>query len=217
MVDYPRHLPGFSYVGRHRYSLTFCTFERLSLFKDAAVVDCVWTQFLRAGARSGYGDYCGLFHAGSRASDCRSHGRDFRSEAVHRPCETVLGLRVLTDTPTAQALATVRIRARPRDDESSQRSVRYVLENPVRAGLVRDPSEYPFIGSSVFDVKELLEYAYDVRPAEAGLHRRSGRLKPASTAIRPAKAGLRHRPLPVESARLPAARRRQKFAAPDAR
>ena len=58
-----------------------------------------------------------------------------------------------------------------RDDESTQRSVRYVLENPVRAGLVRDPREYPFIGSSVFDVKELLEYAFDVRPAAAGRYR----------------------------------------------
>jgi hypothetical protein len=48
MVDYPEHLPGFSYCGRHRYSLTFYAFDRRTSFTDVSVVDGVVAQFLRA-------------------------------------------------------------------------------------------------------------------------------------------------------------------------
>ena len=36
-----------------------------------------------------------------------------------------------------------------REEESTQRVVAYVLENPVRAGLVKTVHDYPFIRSSV--------------------------------------------------------------------
>ena len=47
-----------------------------------------------------------------------------------------------------------------RSDESSQRAVRYVLENPVRAGLVTEPSEYPHSGSLVYERQALIEWAF---------------------------------------------------------
>ena len=47
-TDYPRHLQGFVYVGPHRYFLTLCCDCRRQLFTDAAPVDLVMTQFLRA-------------------------------------------------------------------------------------------------------------------------------------------------------------------------
>jgi REP element-mobilizing transposase RayT len=45
-----------------------------------------------------------------------------------------------------------------RDDEELNRAVRYVLENPVRKGLVRAFDEYPFSGSDVFSKDELKEF-----------------------------------------------------------
>jgi hypothetical protein len=48
-----------------------------------------------------------------------------------------------------------------RDSEALRGAVRYVLENPVRAGLVKEPREYAFLGSSVYTVEALLEFAYD--------------------------------------------------------
>jgi len=45
-----------------------------------------------------------------------------------------------------------------RDDEPTNRAVRYVLANPVRAGLVQNFEEYPFAGSAVFSVEELREF-----------------------------------------------------------
>jgi putative transposase len=50
MVNYPKHLSGFPYVGLHRYFLTFCTHEREPLFRDGKVVLLAWTQILRAAA-----------------------------------------------------------------------------------------------------------------------------------------------------------------------
>jgi REP element-mobilizing transposase RayT len=42
-----------------------------------------------------------------------------------------------------------------RDDEETSRAVRYVLENPVRKGLVTTFDEYRFSGSDVFTAEEL--------------------------------------------------------------
>ena len=56
-----------------------------------------------------------------------------------------------------------------RTDESTQVAVRYVLENPVRKGLVEHPRDYPFIGSSVYPLDDLLEFAY----SPSGRERRS--------------------------------------------
>ncbi len=44
-----------------------------------------------------------------------------------------------------------------RDDESTLDVARYVLANPVRGGLVREPKDYPFSGSGVYSIEEILE------------------------------------------------------------
>jgi hypothetical protein len=42
------------------------------------------------------------------------------------------------------------------DDEQMTTVARYILENPVRAGLVKSVLDYPFLGSQVCDVKTLV-------------------------------------------------------------
>lgn len=49
------------------------------------------------------------------------------------------------------------------DGESTSAVIRYIVENPVRAGLVRSPHDYPFLGSAVVDVAALCEEAGEVR------------------------------------------------------
>jgi len=44
-----------------------------------------------------------------------------------------------------------------RNDEHTIDVARYILANPVRAGLVASPAEYPFSGSDVFPMEVLLE------------------------------------------------------------
>jgi len=43
-----------------------------------------------------------------------------------------------------------------RDDEASEAVVRYILANPVRAGLTKEVGEYRFAGSGVYELSELL-------------------------------------------------------------
>ena len=45
-----------------------------------------------------------------------------------------------------------------REDDDMKQLARYILENPVRAGLVGHPSEYLLCGSQRWSVSELLEY-----------------------------------------------------------
>ena len=45
-----------------------------------------------------------------------------------------------------------------REEEDTQRVVRYVLENPVRRGLVKEFGDYPFCGSDVFSIDELRDF-----------------------------------------------------------
>ena len=44
-----------------------------------------------------------------------------------------------------------------RDDEATIDAARYILANPLRAELVKDIREYPFTGSSVVTIDELIE------------------------------------------------------------
>jgi len=43
-----------------------------------------------------------------------------------------------------------------RSEEASETVVRYIIENPVRAGLCDEATVYPFSGSSEYSLEELL-------------------------------------------------------------
>jgi REP-associated tyrosine transposase len=54
-----------------------------------------------------------------------------------------------------------------REDEPTNVVARYILENPVRAGLSARVSEYPFVGSLKYERNALIDYAFS-NPAIAG-------------------------------------------------
>lgn len=41
-----------------------------------------------------------------------------------------------------------------RDERELHRQIKYVLENPVRKGMVSDGRRYPFKGSTIFNLDE---------------------------------------------------------------
>jgi len=51
-----------------------------------------------------------------------------------------------------------------REGDDTRLVVRYILHNPVRAGLVMDARRYPWSGSSQYTFEELLEHAGDWAP-----------------------------------------------------
>jgi hypothetical protein len=51
-----------------------------------------------------------------------------------------------------------------RNEDESMGVARYILENPVRAGLVQSPLDYDFSGSSRYSVHEILDAVSWQRP-----------------------------------------------------
>lgn len=151
----PGHLKTFDYVGVHRYSLTFCTNHRQRLFVSAAIVELVLTQILRAATDNQFAviAYCFMPHhlhllidGQTDASDCRrfiarakQYSGFYYSKAHGAPLWQRYGFEHVL-----------------RDQELSWVVARYILENPIRKGLVQRAEDYPFLGSSVYSLSDLL-------------------------------------------------------------
>jgi len=155
-TDYPRHLPTFDYLGPHRYVLTFCTADRHRAFTEAATVDLVRGQFLRAADRHLFAllaycfmpDHVHLLAEGTREE---SYLKAFQSAAKQYSgfhYQAQFGRALWQRYGFERAL---------RSEESTIGVVRYILANPVRVGLARRVDEYSFSGSSVFSMEQLMD------------------------------------------------------------
>ena len=164
LTNKPDHLRAFDYLGLHRYFLTFCTFERQPRFTTSDAVDLVLLQIQRAASEERFAlvAYC------------------FMPDHVHLLVEAQVG-----DSDGRRLIKTVKqysgfyfkqrfgqqlwqrygFERTLRDDEAALSVARYILENPVRGGLVRNAEDYPFSGSSVHSVAEILEAGmFEPRP-----------------------------------------------------
>lgn len=159
-TPYPHHLEGFFYIGPHRYSLTFCTHDRQEHFTKAEHVELVSTHILRAAAEMGFAviAYCFMPDHVHLVVEGLTETADLK-RFVHRAKQfSGYHFSKLKKARLWQRYSYERVL---RDDEGTQNVVRYVLENPVRAGLVKHPREYPFLGSSIYSVNDLLRFAYE--------------------------------------------------------
>jgi putative transposase len=151
----PARLKHHSYIGVQRYSLTFCTDWKRKWFDNAEVVQLVLSQFLRVAANEGFAvvvycfmpDHVHLVIEGLREdSDARKFITKAKQCSAHAYAST-FGARLWQPFRYEHVL---------RGDEKVQVVARYILENPVRAGLAKTVSEYPFVGSQVYELKDLL-------------------------------------------------------------
>jgi len=153
---YPPHHDDVPYVGKYHYSLMFCTNDRRPLFVDAKPVELVLAQFLRAANEQRYvltaycfmPDHVHLIVSGlSDDSDLKTfigRAKQYSGFYFKREYEFALWQRYGFEHFI-------------RDEMELAQTIGYVLANPVRAGLVSHPSEYPYLGSSRYSIKELLE------------------------------------------------------------
>ena len=151
----PSRLFGVSYVGFQRYFLTICTAFRARTFEAADTVEEVHRQFLHCTALFDFeiSAYCYMpdhLHALITAA---SEGADF--------CELVRRFKQVSafhyKNSTGRALWHPGYHERIlRNEEGTEAVVRYILENPIRAGLTRELGEYRFAGSEVYDLEGLL-------------------------------------------------------------
>ncbi len=151
----PARLKHLSYTGVQRYSLTFCTDWKRKWFENAEAVQLVLSQFLRVAANEGFAilaycfmpDHVHLLIEGLRDdSDAKKFIIKSKQCSAHAYAEA-FGRRLWQPFGYEHVL---------RDDEKVQVVAKYILENPVRAGLAKTVLEYPFVGSQVYDLKELL-------------------------------------------------------------
>ena len=155
----PRRIDGFSYVGYQRYSLTTCTAFRRRLFIDAPLVTGVVEQLMHNAGRFEFAVLAYVLmpdHAHILA-EAESERSDFRAFVKPFKQTTGFAYRQQTEQPLWQHGYHERVL---RNDEVTEAVVRYILENPIRAHLSTELGEYPFAGSSKYDL-EALKTAWD--------------------------------------------------------
>ena len=163
-MSHPTRLRSFSYLGHQRYFVTTCTYQRQSVFRDAAIVTMVGGEILQSGKLALFEilaycfmpDHLHLLVTGETAdaefpsfvklAKQRSGWRYTRNTG-HRLWQTGYHERVL------------------RDEEATAEVIRYIIANPVRGGLVVRPCDYPFWGSATYSREEILAFVSEHRRA----------------------------------------------------
>ena len=155
ITNNPGHLKGFSYVGLHRYSLTFCTEQRQRLFTDAAAVTLVTQQLVRAASEQKFAvlaycfmpDHLHVLNEGTADdSDGKRFIKAFKQYSGYYYSQTYR--KTLWQRYGFEHVL--------RDDEVTIQVAKYILANPVRAGLAETVEQYPFVGSLVYELKNLI-------------------------------------------------------------
>ncbi len=154
-----RHTPRistFDYTGTYRYSWTICTHQRRRAFVSRSVVEPVTLHFLHASEAEKVAilaycfmpDHVHLLIAGDQEASCSSGFVSKAKQASGYWFKREHGVRLWQRTSWDRVL---------RSDEDVWNVIRYILANPVRAGLVDRPMTYPFSGSLVYSREQLLE------------------------------------------------------------
>ena len=143
----PRRIEGFPYVGFYRYSLRFSTYARRRLFVAQDPFSVAHEQILRTADEGKFAvlahcympDHVHLVLEGkSESSDLRRFVK-VSKQRVDYVFRTQLSIRTTWQEGYYERVL--------RSDEATVAVVRYVLENPVRAGLVERAEDYPFSGA----------------------------------------------------------------------
>jgi putative transposase len=156
----PDHLKTFDYIGLHRYSLTFCTDRRKPAFRNHTALNLVLSQILRSATENRFAivAYCFmpdhlhlLIEGQTNDSDAKrfitrakQYSGFYYAKTYHQALWQRYGFEHVL-----------------RDDQITRVVARYILENPVRAGLAECVADYPFVGSHVYEVKDLLDNRMD--------------------------------------------------------
>ena len=149
-------LPGVDYLGCHRYFLTYGTFARMRHFVSREIVGLVSSQFLRAAREQRFEilTYCFMPDHVHLLVEAMDGGADRKAFIARLKQYSGFQFKARTGSPLWQRDVFERVL---RDTESSLAISRHILANPVRAGLVTRPCDYPFSGSFAWDRQARLE------------------------------------------------------------
>ena len=151
----PRRLDGFSYLGPQRYFLTFCVRHRQHVFTNPYVAALVIDHFRRTSDKWSFAllaycvmpDHAHLLVEGTHEdSDLRRYAKRLKQGSAQAYAHR-FGCALWQGGYSEHVV---------RRQDDARPIALYILDNPVRAGLVRHPSEYPYLGSGVWELKDLL-------------------------------------------------------------
>jgi putative transposase len=163
MARRPPRVSGFDYRGLHRYFITICTHDRrpyLTAGDEARELSTRITSLFGAWQFNVVA-YCIMPDHVHLLLEGVTDDADLREAMRRWKLRTGYDWRRRHETPLWQTSYQDRVL---REHDDIRAVVRYVLNNPVRAGLVRDATEYAWSGSSRHSIAELAEYAGDWNP-----------------------------------------------------
>lgn len=154
LTERHHRLPHAYYRGSARVAFIACLDHQSKILTDADIPFIFRTILLRE-AHLAYcdvllylfmPDHCHIIFSGKGegADTLRAMSR-FKDHAQHWFDQNRIGVRWQDDFYDRILRA----------EKETERQVRYVLDNPVKKGLVRDWKEYPFKGSTVYDFDDL--------------------------------------------------------------
>jgi len=154
---YTRFCATFDYVGCYSYFLTFVTVDRQEAFVDAIVVDLVRTQIWRAASEKQFEILVSCFMPDHLHLVVRGLASDSNLKAFVKIAKQYAGF-YYAQTHSGRKLWQHGIHDRiVRDEVELLDHVRYVVNNPVAAGLADRPEDYPFLSSQRWLTPELVE------------------------------------------------------------
>jgi putative transposase len=151
-------LKTFSYVGCAQYFLTFCVYRREHIFVSAPAVDVAMTQIRHAATANRFAilAYCFMRDHVHLLVEGLEEGSSLR-EFVHA-AKRGSGYALARERGKRGSVWQDGYYERVlRPSESPQLVARYILQNPVRAGLAQSPGDYPYLGSDVWSLDDLFE------------------------------------------------------------
>ena len=153
----PRRLDGFTYVGLARYFLTTCTYRRRTTFRDHTVASQTIALFRTTSQAEGFSllAYCLMPDHAHVLVEGLSDSSDFKRFAKLTKQRSGAAYALKADGPLWQKGNYERVL---REGEDAKEIARYIIVNPVRAGLVQSADEYPYVGSDAWSIRESMEW-----------------------------------------------------------
>ena len=156
-------LESFDYVGSYRYFLTFCTAHREPAFCRAEAVQLVLTQILRAAKEHGFEIIAYCFMPDHVHLLVQGAGSNSEMKRFAKVAKQYAGFHYKQQNgkPLWQPSYYEHVL---RNDEDTWSVARYIVDNPLRAGLAERADEYPFLGSCVVEKSDLLFFVSSATP-----------------------------------------------------
>jgi putative transposase len=154
----PPRAAGCTYRGPCRYFVTCCTNNRATSFADPLVAEWLCAEIRRFFERRAFVvlAYCVMPDHAHLLLEGIDETADVRETMRAWKQRTGFDWKRRTRTPLWQEGFHDRVL---RDSDDTRAVVRYVLENPIRRGLVRQVGDYRWLGSSRYTLDELLDHA----------------------------------------------------------